>query len=359
MLTGVAGIDNNSQSVTTFGVPAASLTIAAAGSVNVSTTSTTPSRQLLVAGTTDKELARFNVSASNDNLRLTDIFFTNQIAGNANTGTDLGNRLSNVRLYDVSNMTTPIATATNVTPGTIAFENIDSMNYQVTPASVKTLVLKADINTVFNSGDLASNGVELALGTGTYSPTRNVYDGTRFVSVGNGQELTGAQTTVASSPITIANGHRIVRASIAFAKNPAQQVTTERVMQFTVTPQGNELTLSGVEVLLNGVSGSAIVNIYRSDDTTLVASGTVANNMPTLLSFMNGGENITSSATYHVKLVAGYTPLSINANNLARREFSITQAQYVDKFNNNGEKLYTDVASFNIGLPLTADSFQQ
>ena len=272
MLTGVTATDSNSQTVTVAGVSAANVTIATAGSATVATTSTTPSRQLLVAGESTKELARFTIAASNDNLRLTDMFFTNLIAGNANSGFDIGNRLSNIRLYDTTNMTTALATATNVTTNVIAFENLDSTDIQVTPTTVKTFVLKADVNTVNDSGDLLDNTIELMLGTGTYVPTRTVYSGTRFVSMGNGQDLTGAQTTVTPSNITIANGHRVVRASINFSKTSTQEVTTEKVMQFVVSPIGNQVTLSGVTVLLNGISGSATVNIYRSDDTTLVAS---------------------------------------------------------------------------------------
>jgi hypothetical protein len=79
LLSGIQATDNNSQTVNAnpLGTSFATITATAVGSVSFSTNSNTPGASLLAAGTTDVELAKFNVNATNDNVKLTDLYLKN------------------------------------------------------------------------------------------------------------------------------------------------------------------------------------------------------------------------------------------------------------------------------------------
>jgi len=100
---------------------------------------------LLYGGLVDLEIAKFNINATDDNLRLTDLYLT--LA--AGSTVDLGQRLSNIQLFDGA---TPVANGTVLENGSVVgFENLNGSNIVTTAGNGKTLSVKATVNNVLNS----------------------------------------------------------------------------------------------------------------------------------------------------------------------------------------------------------------
>jgi hypothetical protein len=255
-LGAIQATDNNGQSVTAnpTTVNFATITLSTGGSVSFSANAGTPGASLLHGGLTDVELARFNINATDDNLRLTDLYVTN---GPAST-IDLGQRLSNIQLMDGS---TVVANGSVVASGTvIAFENLSSANLVTNAGTSKTLSIRASVNSVLNTGDVAGSGglIHLAIGTGSYTGvTAGTANGARFISQANGSVVT--PTTVG---LAISNIHRIVRgkASVAAATTSASQT---RLLNFTVTAEGNRVKLQKVAFTIRNIDSTATINIYK------------------------------------------------------------------------------------------------
>lgn len=149
----IQSTDNNGQTVvanpTTLNF--ATITASAGGVVAFSSNSNTPGASLLAGGLTGVEIARFNVNATDDNLKLTDLY----LAVNTPTSTiDLGQRLSNIQLMDGA---TPLANGVILDGGAVVgFENLSASNFVVNAGNAKTLTVKATINNVLNSSDVTA-----------------------------------------------------------------------------------------------------------------------------------------------------------------------------------------------------------
>lgn len=300
------------------------------------------------------ELAKFNINATDDNLRLTDLY----ISTTGTSTVSLSNRLSDIQLMDG---TTVLANGIVVNGGaTIAFEGMNSLGIITTAGNSKTLSIKANVNSVLNSGDVAGGDglVKLAIGTGTYTaPTAGTVNGARFVSESNGSVVTPST----NSMIAISNTHRIVRGKI-LADTVLTTATDTRVMQFKITANGNRVNFTKLDgVLRNQNNVAATINVYKNsvNSTNLIGSGTItgaaaANTQSYSIAVTS--QEITTDAIYIIEIV-NYVPSQVGSNNLSR-SFQIDNIVYEDIFNDDVVSVTDANAYVNAGsFPLNAPSF--
>lgn len=346
-LSSVSATDANSQTVnpTPATLTAPTVTMAGAGSISLTENTQTPSSSLIAGGMTSVELARFNITAQNDNPRLTDLYLDNQ------SDADISNRIANVKLYDKDDMSTAIATAV-LRDGGIAFDNISTANFSVPSGTTKTLVVKADINNVLNIGDVtAGSGVQLALSGGFNNPTVGQVNGIRMTSQ-NGSTL----TAVNGGNLVIGKVHRIVRGKPTVAlvseANWSIQKSSVQVMEYTVTADQERITVTDFDYTFAGLLGGETLNVYKNSvsPANLVGTTAAANGNATLTLSQALEIQAGDSQRFIVQL-AGYTPTA----NDPIREFSIQGLNYLDMFQDgnltvNDAEAYTNVGSF----PLTS-----
>lgn len=332
-LASMNATDGNSQTVTpSFPTSYATLTIAWAGKIDVSTNGSTPSSKLLVGGEKDAELMRFNVTASNDDIKLDALYLQN--AGTA----DVANRLGNIKLYASSNMETAIATARITPAGNIAFEDINSQNIVITQGQTATMVVKSDVNDVINSTDVVNNTVTLQVASTIAISANEAKNGTvewvRFVS-SNGQTLLATDVNGAGIPNAVSQTHTIARGRILVTKD-AVVANGTRVMELSVTGIGNRVDVTAMAYELSGELDTLDIKVYKNSVSTanLVAEVTgVAdgNGVLDLTTLVPGGLEIATWAPQKFIIeVNGYNPAG--GGFAQPRQFSITSVHFDNKY---------------------------
>ncbi len=357
-INSIQSTDNNGQTVvsnpTTLNL--ATIAASAGGVVAFSSNSNTPGASLLAGGLTDVEIAKFNVNATDDNLKLTDLY----LAVNAPASTiDLGQRLSNIQLMDGA---TVLANGVILDGGSaVGFENLSSSNFVITAGNAKTLTVKATINNLLNSTDVAGTAwlLQLVIKQPT-TPTVGTVNGARFVSESNGNLVT---PTVAW--LVVSNLHKVVRGKVLVS--PVATTATEtRLLNFTVTAEGNRTTLNAVNFTLRNNAAAGSVKLYKNSVSAANQIGTVATvgaawaNAEALTITLGTPEEIAASSTANYILeIVGYVPSAIGTN-LLSRQFQLDDVSYGDIFNDTtvvagGLFNYVNAGNF----PLTAPSYTQ
>ena len=355
-LNAVQATDNNSQTVTPTPptLNFATITATAGGTVAFSTNSNTPGASLLAAGTADVELARFNVNATDDNLKLTDLYLKNA----AWAALDLGQRLSNIQLLDG---TWVLANGVVLDGGTsVGFENMSASNFVVTAGNAKTLSVRATINNVLNSADVAAAAwlLKLAVAQPT-TPTVGTVNGARFISESNGNIVTP------TAGLTISNQHRVVRGKVTIATT-ATTATETRLLNFSVTADGNRSEFRGLAFTLRNNAGAGTINLYKNSVSagnligTVATAGAAAANAETLAITLGTPEEVAAGSTANYILeIVGYVPSQVGTTNLSR-QFQLNDVTYGDMFNDATVSISSLFNYVNAGnFPLVAPSFMQ
>lgn len=264
----IQSTDNNGQTVVANPVTLnlATITASAGGVVAFSTNANTPGASLLAGGLTGVEIAKFNVNATDDNLKLTDLY----LAVNAPTSTiNLGQRLSNIQLMDGS---TVLANGVVLDNGVaVGFENLSSSNFVVNAGNAKTLTVRATINNVLNSTDVAGAAglLQLKIAQPT-TPTVGTVNGARFVSESNGNLVTPA-----AAGLVVSNLHKVVRGKVLVA-SVATTPSETRLLNFSITSEGNRTTFNTVNFTLrNNAANTAVVTLYKNSVSAANNLGTV------------------------------------------------------------------------------------
>lgn len=264
-LKSISATDSNSQTVAaspTF-IAAAMVTTSDAGSVTIVKSSTAQAASLIAAGTMDQEVAKLSVSATNDDVKLTDLYLINS------GSLDLGLRTASPKLYNAAGAL--IANGTIIS-NVIVFKNIDSSANKVvvTPATSQTLIVKLNVNGVLNTGDLQSGSVQLKLGTGDYdNVTAGTVSATRFISNSNGNDV----TVVNGGYLVLSDLHKVVRGMPVLTSNSTTP-DTNRLMNFKVTSNGNKISLTGLSFTMNNGTGNMVLSIYKNSVSSANLLGT-------------------------------------------------------------------------------------
>lgn len=337
-LTSVDAIDTvTSNSVTVSDVAGGALTIDGSATVESAANSSLQS-QILYGGQANVTLAQFNLEAKNDSVDLTDMYIKT-VGG---LGTNIGNKVNNISLTDGTN--TWYGTVRN---GIIAFENMSTNS--LTVSQTKTYSLKADINTILNTGDVTT-GFVFAFDTGNAitDQVAGTVNGIRALSQSNGQLV----TLVSGANAFISQSTKLARGTITVAKVNVTPSVSE-FARFEVTAHGNRVQVTGMNLNLINVTGGNtgnIVNVYKDGlGGTLVYSGVVGtgaavagtivfNQSPYYVEISNG-----QTITFSVKVV---NPIAtLNGNTANSMGIDLTNVLYLDKLD-NGDVIISDSSSY-------------
>jgi hypothetical protein len=173
------------------------MTLATAGSLTVATAASNPNADLLVGGASKATIGVLLLTASNEDLDLTDIHFT---ATQVNSGA-FNDEFSKFYLYDGA---TEVAAVTPTTTTALTFQGIGSGKFRIPKGSSgKTLTVKADTAAITdqqgdgNTGD-SSQGMNLAVAQDAYQAV-GVGSGTKLAATSMSGTFTGKEFTVYKS----------------------------------------------------------------------------------------------------------------------------------------------------------------
>ena len=259
-------------------------TFVSAGAATLTLNSSTPNANLLVPGVTETELARYTLAATDDDLKLTDLYVTN--LGDA----DLSARVATVGLYDISGV--KLAGGSVLGTGTVQFSLGNSSSFVIAKNTSNTVaIVKAAFNTITDAAQ-TNKSVRLAVGTGSATPVSGTTNGVRFVSASTGNNVTSVTSTAA-----VANTGTLLHTKATVATSGAAALTTHT---FTVTADAaGRLTMSGITIdLQNPTASTGTYTLYKDQEVAgnVIATGAVAVGSNTLAI---GGSQCRSFCWYY------------------------------------------------------------
>lgn len=316
-------------------------TFQTAGSASVALNSASPSKKVLTPSADEVEVARYTLSATDDDLTLTDLYVVN--TGSAN----LADRVKAISLYDVNG--TKLAGGSILGTSTAQF-SLGSTSTFVVPKNTSNtvVVVKASFNDIT---DGASLGKTVALEIGTASGVSTV-DGTvaglRLVSKSTGNTVTSVSGTA------VAAAHLLARSkpTVAVSGNATNSTHT-----FTVTADANNrISLSGVTLSLSmpsTLTGTAWT-LYKDSETAgnEVATGST---FPLTSIALNSALEISAGSTKTFVLSISTTgTAAVNAKRVLR----VTDVEYVDVANTGTNAVLNGLGQYsNVGLPTAEQSY--
>lgn len=346
-LNNVEARDSNSI---TLGQPTLSewvlYTFAAAGTATFTLNSSTPTASMLTPSSNEMEVARYTVAATDDSLKLTDLYVFN--TGSA----DLSSSIKTIGLYDVKWV--KLAGGSVLWTGTVLFALWSSSAFVIPKNTSNTVVIvKAAYNDVTDAAQ-TNKTVRLAVGTLAWvTPVAWTYNGSRLVSEATGNAVTSVTTTAA-----IANSHLLVRSKPVIAISTAATASTHT---FTVTADANNrITLASTTFSITNPSGvPGTFTLYKDQEISgnIVATGAVdASGVITfgVGSFVPTEISAGTSKTFIFKVSAALQSAAVNS----KRIFRVENVSYLDQMNTGWDVTISSVSAFsNVGLPSTESTF--
>ena len=339
----VTAQDTNSTNLLTTNILAPAngpiYSFVAAGSIELTKNSGSPSAAIIRAGMTDVEVARVGFSATDDDLILRELYLTN--TGSA-SGSNLADVVSSARLVDEAGL----LLANGVVVGKSIRFSVSDSGFSVpknTSSRYAKVLLSISADSITSSG--ASNKiVSLATGTGSdFTPVTGTVKGVRFVS-----KSTGNDVTTVNSPIgtVLSNTHLVTRSSIVVA---APTTGTFSRQSFTVEAgTSNKVQLAGFTFDTNVASLSG--NIYKDSVNAGNKLGTITT--------INGSNTVTFSSPIEISagtkmtFYVDYTNVTSSSNGTAIRTFKVTDASFIDMMNTGGDITISSVSPYNnAGVP--------
>lgn len=266
------------------------------GSLSVEADSLTPAKQILVAGLTNVEILRFKVRADNkEDVRLDKLTIG---AAVANTATNLGSNLTNVKLFDGS---------TQIGQGSVTFVDnkakFTGLNFVVPKAGTKSLSVRADTTA---SATLQA-GRTLAI-----APTEVEYTG---VAGGSNTPLATVANTLAPSSAMLLQDVKVVATAgtVSGTKGPSQDVAS-----FNLKAEGaRDLNITTLKVNLTtsnatGALSNVVLRYNNSDYSTAVIN--TVGNVTTATFTLGSAINVTAGTTVALGIRANTSALSVVAN---------------------------------------------
>lgn len=315
-------------------------TFQSAGSASVALNSSSPSKKVLTPSADEVEVARYTLSATDDDLQLTDLYVFN--SGSAN----LAERVKTISLYDVNG--TKLAGGSVVTSNTVQFALGSTSSFVVPKNTSNTVVIvKASFNDITDSAALGKT-VELAIGNGSATVVDGTANGLRLVSKSTGNTV----TTVGGSADAAA--HLLARSKATVA---VSGTATNSTHTFTVTADANNrISLSGVTVSLsvpNTMTGASW-KLYKDSETAGndIASG--SGDVPATISLGTPLEISAGSTKTFVLVVT----LNGTANVNAKRVLRVTDVEFLDIPNTGASVSLSGLGAYsNVGLPTAEQSY--
>jgi hypothetical protein len=346
--TDVEARDVNSVALSTVNggndVTGATYTFQTAGSATLALNSSSPSKKILTPGSDETEIARYTLSATDDDLQLTDLYVYN--TGSA----DLSSRVKSISLYDVNGA--KLAGGSVLGTGTVQFSLGSTSSFVVTKNTSNTVVVvKAAFNDITDVADL-NKSVSLAVGKlSSVTAVDGTVNGARFVS-----KSTGNTATTVTLNSAVAASHLLARSKPVVAVSGA---ATNSTHTFTVTADANNrISLSGVTVSLSvpGTMTGASWKLYKDSETSgnEVAQGT--GDVPATISLSTPLEISAGSTKTFVLTVTLNGTAAVNA----KRVFRVTDIAYND-IANTGSPVFATISGIgayaNVGLPTAEQSY--
>lgn len=317
-------------------------TFVSAGSATLTLNSSTPNSNILVPGDTETELARYTLAASDDDLKLTDLYVKN--LGDA----DLSARIKTVSLYDAAG--NKLAGGSVLGTGTVQFSLGNSSSFVVAKNTSNTVVVvKAAFNTIT---DAAQTNKTVKLAVGSYETTvSGTTNGARFVSASTGNDVTSVTSSAAS-----ANTGVLLHTKPTVATSGAATASTHT---FTVTADAaGKLTLTGVTVSLNTYnSATGTFTLYKDQEVAgnEIGTGTVNGTGGVIFSYFTNTE-ISAGTTKTFVFKVSSELQSANAN--AKRIFRVTDISFVDNTDTGTQPTINSIRAYsNVGLPTAESTF--
>lgn len=234
-----AGEDSNGKAITSVVAQSVQVQIADSGTLTIAKDGDSPVAAIVAANTTGNSLAKFKLTATNDDITLKKIYISNL------KGTGSDSRISNIDLYNGS---TKIGSAAP-TNGEVYY-NLNS-SVVITKGTSITLEAKADFNQIDESSQ-TNKDVQLAITKVTANSSA-------------GNELSGSNNAIvnfASSTATLSN--TITAASSSFAISDGTKVAV-----------GSVIKVGTEEMLVTGIVVNQLT-VTRGIDGTAVAAHTAA-----------------------------------------------------------------------------------
>ncbi len=232
-------------------------------------TDVAPKATLFLAGQTGAIVSAVKVTATNDNIKLTDL---------AATGANLAN-LTNFRLLDANKA--EVATASSASGTAVVFTNIAKNNVIAQDKSA-TFYVVADVN---SSTDVT--GVVLTVTTASSNITAT-----------NGEEIAMTGSSVTSASHAIAQN----KAVVSKASNSSKLLTTSALRLSVYADGKDQITLSGLTLnsSVSGYTGSLVVKVYKDSVDSSNLAGTGTTGATTISLTANNTVSVGNTATYIV-----------------------------------------------------------
>lgn len=315
-------------------------TFKAAGSATVALNSSSPSKKVLTPSADEVEVARYTLSATDDDLQLTDVYVFN--TGSAN----LAERVKTISLYDVNG--TKLAGGSVVTSNTVQFALGSTSSFVVPKNTSNTVVIvKASFNDITDSAAL-NKTVALEIGNGTATVVDGTVGGLRLVSKSTGNTVSAVTGTASAAAHLLARS----KATVAVSGSATNSTHT-----FTVTADANNrISLSGVTVSLsvpNTLTGVSW-KLYKDSETAGndVASG--SGDVPATISLDSALEISAGSTKTFVLSVQYSGTAAVNAKRVLR----VTDVEFLDIPNTGASVSLSGLGAYsNVGLPTAEQSY--
>jgi hypothetical protein len=314
-----------------------------AGSATVAVNSSSPSKKVLTPAADEVEVARYTLSATDDDLQLTDLYVTN--SGSAN----LADRIKTISLYDVNGA--KLAGGSVLGTGTVQFSLGSASSFVVAKNTSNTVVVvKASFNDITDSASMNTT-VSLAISSGTATAVDGTLGGLRLVSKSTGNTVT---TITGGTGATVAAAHLLARSKPTVAVSGS---ATNSTHSFTVTADANNrISLSGVTVSLSipsTLTGTAWT-LYKDSET---AGNSVATGTGFPLTSIGLTTPLEISAGSTKTFILSVTTTGTAAVN-AKRVLRISDVEYLDIPNTGTSVSLSGLGAYaNVGLPTAEQSY--
>lgn len=315
-------------------------TFQTAGSASVALNSSSPSKKVLTPSADEVEVARYTLSAVDDDLQLTDLYVFN--TGSAN----LADRIKTISLYDVNG--TKLAGGSVLGTGTVQFPLGSTSSFTVAKNTSNTVVIvKASFNDITDGAALGTT-VALQIGNGSATVVDGTVAGLRLVSKSTGNTVSAVTGTATGA------AHLLARSKPTVA---VTGTATNSTHTFTVTADANNrISLSGVTASLTIPSGITVNGwtLYKDSETAGNEVATATGSVPATISLATALEISAGSTKTFVLSLQVSGSAAVNAKRVLR----ITDVVYLDIPNTGAIATLSGLGAYsNVGLPTAEQSY--
>lgn len=267
----INGLINDANGYQAVGntVDSVALSIQTSGSLTMNNNSNTPTSAILVAGSSEQEIAKFTLGAQDDDIKVTNLYFKTV---NTNGGpTDISSRVSTISLYDNAGA----KVADGIVNGNYVYFDIGDSSTLVVPKNNNsyTITVKAKFNPITQSVQsgkvfkLLVDGTPLDAVMGTAAT-----DWIRAVSTGNNTVLTDALVTGVNSA---SNAMMLTKTRLSFASvedSSLVSTTTKLSVNSAMNAYAFSVTADAAgDVELNSV----VLDVFTSNSGTTTSHVTI------------------------------------------------------------------------------------